>query len=790
MDVSIEQIPVDIEKLKQKVDFLCLPILPTRNLVLMPGATISVALLRESSIALAEYCERNNLAVGVFCQRDPSVDNITSIRQLHHAGTVADILKVLELPDGSKTALVHARQAVKMVRKSRKSINGFFCAVTDEIDMIDPDCDNDPEFVAAMDNIFDIENKIASMHSEAFASMVMTLRNDSDRISALNNLITNFPLDTNVKIRLLSLDSNKERAMRFLSILSVKKQEAELASEIMSRTHQELEQQQKRAFLQQQMEVIHNQLYGDAGNDADSFRRQIAKAGMPENISETALKEVVKLERYNPQSPDYSVIYTYLDTLLSLPWNVETELNTDFDLARKELNSEHCALDKVKTRILEQLAVLINNPGGKAPILCLVGPPGVGKTSLGESIAKALGRKYQRVSLGGLHDESEIRGHRRTYIGAMPGRIIDAVKRSGSRNPVLVLDEIDKIGADYKGDPSAAMLEVLDPEQNSHFHDNYIDVDFDLSHVLFIATANTLDTLPQPLLDRLEIVTLSGYITEEKMEIARAHLIRRNAAELGIAPDAFQISDDALTAIIERYTAESGVRQLQKALAKVARKFILAKMEKTDFPAMVLPEHLAAILGVPPYNKDKYEGNDIPGVVTGLAWTRVGGEILLVETSLSPAKQSRLSLTGNLGDVMKESVTIALNWVKSHSAELNIDPGIFEKNEINIHFPEGAVPKDGPSAGITIATALVSLLTGRLLRPRVAMTGEITLRGKVLPVGGIKEKIIAAKRAGITDIILSGENRKDIADIDSRYTAGLDFHYVTTVSDVLRQALL
>jgi len=790
MDVSIEQIPVDIEKLKQTVDFLCLPILPTRNLVLMPGATISVALLRESSIALAEYCEHNNLAVGVFCQRDPSVDKITSTRQLHHVGTVADILKVLKLPDGSKTALVHARQAVTMVRKSRKSINGFFCAVTDEIKMIDSDCDNDPEFIAAMDNIFDIENKIASMHSEAFASMVMTLRNDNDRITALNNLITNFPLDTNVKIKLLNLNSNKERAMRFLSILSVKKQEAELANEIMSRTHQELEQQQKRAFLQQQMEVIHNQLYGDAGNDADSFRRRIAKAGMPENVGETALKEVVKLERYNPQSPDYSVIYTYLDTLLSLPWNVETELNTDFDLARQELNREHCALDKVKSRILEQLAVLINNPNGKAPILCLVGPPGVGKTSLGESIAKALGRKYQRVSLGGLHDESEIRGHRRTYIGAMPGRIIDAIRRSGSKNPVLVLDEIDKIGADYKGDPSAAMLEVLDPEQNSHFHDNYIDVDFDLSHVLFIATANTLDTLPQPLLDRLEIVTLSGYITEEKIEIARAHLIRRNAAELGIAPDAFQISDEALTAIIEQYTAESGVRQLQKALAKVARKFILAKMEKKDFPGTVLPEHLTSILGVPPYNKDKYEGNDIPGVVTGLAWTRVGGEILLVETSLSPAKQSRLSLTGNLGDVMKESATIALNWVKSHATELHVDPEVFEKNEINIHFPEGAVPKDGPSAGITIATALVSLLTGRLLRPRIAMTGEITLRGKVLPVGGIKEKIIAAKRAGITDIILSGDNSKDIADIDSRYTAGLGFHYVTTVSDVLRQALL
>ncbi len=790
MDISIEQIPVSIERLQQTVDFECLPILPTRNLVLMPGVTISISLVRESAVRVAEYCESNNLSVGIFCQKDPREENISSVRNLYRHGVVADILKVLELPDGSKTALVVGRGLVTLEHKSKKAPEGIFCGVVVPVQEPEENPGEDPEFNVAMDAIMDLASRIASLKSEALGPIMMQLRQESDKILALNMLITNFHLDPKEKIGLLEQVSVKARALEFLSLLSVKMQEAELSNDILSRTHRELEQQQKRAFLQQQLEVIHSQLYGDATDDAGTFRKRIKQAKLPEGVRDVALKEVAKLERYNPQSPDYTVIYSYLDTLLSLPWNKETDLNTDFDKARRELDSEHCALDKVKERILEQLAVLINHPEGKAPILCLVGPPGVGKTSLGESIARALGRRYQRVSLGGLHDESEIRGHRRTYIGSMPGRIIDAIKRADSRNPVLVLDEIDKIGADYKGDPSAAMLEVLDPEQNARFHDNYIDVDFDLSHVLFIATANTLETLSQPLLDRLEIVNLSGYINEEKIEIARAHLLRRNAGELGIPADVFEISDAALTAIIDRYTAESGVRQLQKALAKVARKYILAKMEGKDFPQTVQPEHLREILGTAPYNKDLYEGNDIPGVVTGLAWTRVGGEILLVETSLSPSKEPRLSLTGNLGDVMKESATIALKWVKSHCAEYGIDPEVFEKHEINIHFPEGAVPKDGPSAGITIATALVSALTGRKVQPRLAMTGEITLRGKVLAVGGIKEKILAAKRAGISHIILCEDNRKDVDDIDQRYTSGLTFTYVTTVADVLASALI
>ena len=477
------------------------------------------------------------------------------------------------------------------------------------------------------------------------------------------------------------------------------------------------------------------------------------------------------------------------ETLLDLPWNNESPLNTDFKKAEEILNEDHYGLDKVKDRILEQLAVLMNTPGGKAPILCLCGAPGVGKTSLGQSIAKALGRKYQRVSLGGLHDEAEIRGHRRTYIGAMPGRIIDAMKRSGSSNPVLLLDEIDKIGQDFKGDPSAALLEVLDPEQNCHFHDNYIDVDYDLSKVLFIATANTLSTLSQPLLDRMEIIDISGYLIEEKVEIARRHLIPRIAAEHSFAPSEINFSDDALIAIIECYTSESGVRQLEKKLSSIIRKIVLNKMSGKEYSTEIKKEDLKTLLGIESHNKDRYEGNDFAGVVTGLAWTSVGGEILFIESSLAKGKGEKLTLTGNLGEVMKESAVIALQYVKSHADTLNIPLDRFEKFNLHIHAPEGAIPKDGPSAGITMATSIVSTFLQRKVKARTAMTGEITLRGKVLPVGGIKEKILAAKRAGITDIILSSDNRKDVEDISEIYIKGLTFHYVNTMLEVFNIAI-
>ena len=788
MDLHLEHISIDIDKINRPVKLDCLPVLPSRNLVLFPGVNISVALLREESLAAAEYCEKHNSAIGVFCQKEPEEDFPSSIRDIYKYGVAAIVLKIIELPDGSKTALLLGRQAIHITRKAAKGPKDIFCVAADNLSDDYDNIDNETEFKVCINRIFDMLEEFASLRPDTPGETLKMLRENNEPVISLNSILTNFPFKIKDKIKLLATPSPKKRAMHFIDILSEKLLEADLLKKLMMRTKTELEEGQKRAFMQQQLEVLQNELYGEDG-DVEKMALRIEDAVLPDNVREVALKELSRLRRYNPQTPDYSVIYTYLDTLLSLPWNVETELNTDFALARQALDSEHCSLDKVKERILEQLAVLINNPDGKAPILCLVGPPGVGKTSLGESIARALGRQYQRVALGGLHDESEIRGHRRTYIGAMPGRIIDAIKRAGTRNPVVVLDEIDKIGADYKGDPSAAMLEVLDPEQNAHFHDNYIDVDFDLSHVLFIATANSLDTLPPPLLDRLEVVNLSGYITEEKIEIARTHLIRRNATELGISPDAFAISDAAITDIIDLYTAESGVRQLQKALAKIARRHILATMEGKTFPTTVEPEHLQDLLGTPPYSKDRYEGNDIPGVVTGLAWTRAGGETLLVETSLSPGKGNQLSLTGNLGDVMKESATIALKWVKTHSAELGINPEIFDKNDINIHFPEGAVPKDGPSAGITIATALVSLLTSRKLRPRTAMTGEITLRGKVLAVGGIKEKILSAKRSGITDIIICPDNRKDIDDIPERYTRGLTFHYAATVAEVISIAL-
>ncbi len=546
----------------------------------------------------------------------------------------------------------------------------------------------------------------------------------------------------------------------------------------------------RQAFLHQQMEAIRQELYGDTDDDRESLRKRSEEVAFSEAARKVFDKELDKLGRLNPQSPDYAVQFSYLETLLDLPWLKYSELNTDLELARETLDVDHYGLTKVKERILEQIAVLMNNPSGKAPILCLVGPPGVGKTSLGRSIAAALGRSYQRVSLGGLHDEAEIRGHRRTYIGAMPGRIIDAIKRAGDSNPVLLLDEVDKIGSDFKGDPSAALLEVLDPEQNCRFHDNYIDVDYDLSKVLFIATANTLSTLSQPLLDRMEIINLAGYLLEEKVEIAMRHILPTLREENNLKPKEVNVTPEAVAEIVEKYTSESGVRQLEKELSTIVRKVILAKMLGKKVPAKIGPKHLKEFLGVEKFSKDRYEGNEFAGVVTGLAWTAVGGEILFIESSLSKIKGDKLTLTGNLGNVMKESATIAFQYVKSHAAELGIAEEAFEKYQLHLHVPEGAIPKDGPSAGITMATAIASAFTQRKIRNRLAMTGEITLRGKVLPVGGIKEKILAAKRAGITDIILSSDNKKDIAEIDSVYVSGLTFHYVNTVLEVMDIALL
>ena len=557
----------------------------------------------------------------------------------------------------------------------------------------------------------------------------------------------------------------------------------------MNKTQKTMDENQRNAFLQQQMETIRETLYGDSSDEVDELLAAGEEARMPQEVWTLFQKEIEKLRRFNPSSPDYSVLYSYLDTLVKLPWHKQTAPVRDLEKARKILEDDHYGLDKVKERILEQLALIMHNPRGKSPIICLVGPPGVGKTSIGKSVAHALGRKYERVSFGGLHDEAEIRGHRRTYIGAMPGRIIDAMKRAGTVNPVLVLDELDKIGNDYKGDPAAALLEVLDPEQNCHFHDNYIDVDYDLSNVLFIATANTLSTIARPLIDRMEIIELPGYLVEEKVEIAQRHLLPRICRDLNLDPEKLEISNEALLDIIRNYTSESGVRTLDKQLAKVGRKAVMAEMTKSDFPSPVQPDDLYDLLGLAPHIPDKYEGNEFAGVVTGLAWTEVGGEILMAESSLALSKTPTLTLTGKLGDVMKESATIAYQWVKAHATQLGIDPALFDKYSLHIHFPEGAIPKDGPSAGITIATSIVSTFTQRRVAERIAMTGEITLRGKVLPVGGIREKILAAKRAGIDTIVLSAQNRRDIEDMPTAYISGMTFNFVDTVAEVIDFAI-
>ncbi len=763
-----------------------LPVIATRNLVLFPQVTIPIALVRENALRVARYASEHNIPVGICCQLDASQNNISKASQVCKYGVLAEVIQVLDLPDGGHTALVRGRGRFKIKKEAPgitipgSELNVEASPVADR-----RPSEGDKEFEVLIKSIRD-SMKALSKGLDSGPAVFMNVENISDPSELINTVATNIPFEPAEKMKMLSKQRIKDRGIMLyhcmLDILS----RIEIANSIKEKAQMEMTQQNRNAFLQQQMNAIREELYGDENDEIDSLRKKAEEAGLPEGVAKTIDKEIDRLQRLNPSMPDYSTLLSYIETVLDLPWSKETELNTDFTKAEEILNTDHYGLEKVKDRILEQLAVMINNPGGKSPILCLVGAPGVGKTSLGQSIAKALGRNYRRVSLGGLHDEAEIRGHRRTYIGAMPGRIMDSVRRAKSRNPVILLDEVDKIGNDFKGDPSAALLEVLDPEQNCRFHDNYIDVDFDLSKVLFIATANTLSTLSQPLLDRMEVIEISGYLVEEKIEIARRHLLPRVMEELNLEKDYIRISDSALRKIVEEYTSESGVRQLEKALASILRKTVLRRLQGKDVPEEIQPEHLHDYLGLPRHHSDRYEGNDFPGVVTGLAWTAVGGEILFIESSLSKGKGEKLTLTGNLGDVMKESAVIALQYVKAHAAEMGIDTEMFDTYNLHIHVPEGAIPKDGPSAGITMATSIVSAFTGKRVRERLAMTGEITLRGKVLPVGGIKEKILAAKRAGITHIVLSQENRRDVEDINERYRKGLTFHYVDTVLDVIR----
>ncbi len=789
--VQVGHIEINPEKFNKPVDTTDLPILATRNLVLFPGVTIPIAITRDSSLELARRASDEHQPIGIVCQVDPDTESPSVTKGLHRYGVVADVFQVVELPDGSHTAIIRGRERFRVLGKGASAI--YPGSLSAKVKLLsDKEPADEAEFEATMTAVTSMAGEIATRSSNGDHSFANSLSSIKDLVDRLNYIATNIPADAQQKIDMLSKGQLGQRAMELLRHLVDTDNKMKVYEDVMARAKSKMSDSQRSAFLQSQMDAIKEELYGDTeDDDAESLTRRADEAGMPEYARAVFDKQLAKLRRLNPSTPDYSVEYAYLENLVELPWH-PAEVENDIAHAREVMESSHYGLEKINRRILEQIAVvLLNNPSAKSPIICLVGPPGVGKTSLGRSVAEAMGRKYQRVSLGGVHDEAEIRGHRRTYIGAMPGRIIKAMKEAGVTNPVLLLDEVDKLGRDHKGDPASALLEVLDPEQNTTFHDNYIDLDYDLSKVLFIATANTLSTIDPPLLDRMEIIELSGYLLEEKIEIARRHLLPKVLKECGLdAESGFNITDEGLTALIEDYTAESGVRTLEKQLGSLVRKHILAKACGESFPDPVTPADLQGLLGLPRYNKDKYEGNEFTGVVTGLAWTQVGGEILLAEASLAPGKGDRLSITGNLGDVMKESATIALQWVKSHADHLQIPTEKFDQNNLHIHFPEGAIPKDGPSAGITIATAIASAFTSRKVRERIAMTGEITLRGKVLPVGGIKEKILAAKRAGITDIVLSSENRRDIEDIPANYVTGLTFHYVDTVDQVLAYALL
>lgn len=764
-----------------------LPVLPLRNMVLFPGVFMPVSLGRASSLKLVREAEKKNSYIAVVCQKLSETEN-PLYDDLHHIGTVAKIIRTLEMPDQTTTVILQGVKRLELteITDVEPYLKGRVNLLEEQL----PD-KNDREFQALVEACKDLTVRYIKSSDMFPQESSFAIRNITNPMFLVDFICTNLPLKKDEKIELLQIGSLRDRAYRLLEILNREVQLAEIKESIQMRAREDIDQQQREYFLQQQIKTIQDELGGGGQEqEIEEMRAKAETIKWSEDIKKVFLKEVDKLERTHPQSPDYSVQLNYLQTMLSLPWGTYTADNLNLKNAEKTLNKDHYGLEKVKERILEHLAVLKLKGDMKSPIICLYGPPGVGKTSLGRSIAAALKRKYIRMSLGGVHDEAEIRGHRKTYIGAMPGRIIKGLIKAGSSNPVFILDEIDKVGADHQGDPSSALLEVLDPEQNTTFHDNFLDVDYDLSKVMFIATANNLNTIPSPLLDRMELIEVSGYITEEKIEIARRHLVPKELEANGMKKNDIKFPKATLEAIIENYTRESGVRELEKKISKILRKS--ARQYATDghfAKVEIKPEDLHDFLGAPEYTRDKYQGNEYAGVVTGLAWTAVGGEILFVETSLSRGKGGRLTLTGNLGDVMKESAMLALEYIKAHASMLDIDEDIFDNWNIHIHVPEGAIPKDGPSAGITMATSLASALTQRKVKANLAMTGEITLRGKVLPVGGIKEKILAAKRAGIKEIILCEENRKNIEEIQDIYLKGLTFYYVKDVKEVFDIAL-
>ncbi len=763
-----------------------LSILPLRNTVLFPGVVIPITVGRDKSIKLIKDAYKGDRTIGVVAQKDMNVED-PDFDQLHKIGTVANLIKILQMPDGNTTVIIQGKQRFKLNEPIQS--DPYIKAKVERFPEAKPKTSS-KEFKALISSIKEMALQIIQLSPHLPSEAGIAIKNIESPTFLINFISSNLSLELNSKQILLEMKDFVKRAQLLLEHLTTEIQMLELKNQIQNKVRVDLDKQQRDYFLNQQLKTIQEEL---GGNTPDLEIEELKKRGKSKKWTKDVKshfdKEIEKLARINPAAADYSVQLNYLELLLDLPWGEHTKDNFDLNRAMKVLDKDHYGLEKVKQRIVEYLAVLKLKNDMKAPILCLVGPPGVGKTSLGKSIAKALGRKYTRMALGGIRDEAEIRGHRKTYIGAMPGRIIQSLKKAGTSNPVFVLDEIDKIGNDFKGDPSSALLEVLDPEQNTNFYDHYVEMEYDLSKVMFIATANSLNTVQPALLDRMEIIEVNGYTIEEKIEIAKKHLLPKQREMHGLKKTDINLGSKVIEKIIEEYTRESGVRGLEKKIGSVVRGIATMIVMEKPHSATVNTTVAEEILGAPIFDKDMYENNDVAGVVTGLAWTSVGGDILFIESSLSPGK-GKLSLTGNLGDVMKESAAIAMAYLRSHAEDFGIDYKIFEEWDVNIHVPAGATPKDGPSAGITMLTALTSLFTQRKVKEKLAMTGEITLRGKVLPVGGIKEKILAARRANIKEIILSKSNQKDILEIKEDYIKDMKFHYVNEMSEVINLALL
>ena len=758
-----------------------LPVLALRNAVIFPGTVYPITIGREKSMHLVSEAQEQGFFIGAVPQVNLAEENPRTEADFFDNGTVCKVLKTFEMPDGTVTALL---QGFKRLRLDRiVGTEPYIRARVHYLDDIEPDME-DPKNKIIADLLKDSASNYIKAASFAPKEVVSALRGIEDFGFLVNFIATTVEIENyQDKVALLKYDDVKERAMALLSLLSSQMELLRIKQEINSKVKTEIDQQQREYYLNNQLRTIQEELGMDEDDDINQLRAAAEKKEWPASVGEIFEKELAKLGRFNPSAPEYSIQYAYLQFMLDLPWYHMSEDNLDLAHAQKVLDEDHFGLDSVKDRIIEYLAVLKLKGNMKSPILCLYGPPGVGKTSLGKSIARALGRQYVRISLGGMHDEAEIRGHRKTYVGALPGRILSGISRAGTSNPVVVLDEIDKVGADFKGDPSSALLEALDPEQNTAFHDNYLDVDYDLSNVLFITTANSTATIQPALLDRMEVINVTGYLAEEKMEIAKKFLVPKQLKEHGIDA-AISIHKPALRTIIDEYTHESGVRGLEKQIAKIARVTAKKIALGEPYPTVIKKEHLREYLGLPTAFHDMQKGNEAPGVVTGLAWTSMGGEILFVESQASEGKGVQ-TMTGNLGDVMKESATIGYQYIKAHPQLAGLTAEEFAKKDIHVHVPEGATPKDGPSAGITMVSSMVSALRGQAVRSGIAMTGEMTLRGRVLPVGGIKEKILAAKRAGVHTIVISEENRKDVEDIKEIYRKGLTFVYVKTIDDVI-----